>query len=118
MGYMGYPGYMGCMPCWTPDWSWVVLHELEADSGSPTAQAFTGSGGTSGLTVEYLVNKGAASPAVTVEIDAGAATTWKAAALTAGFHAHRFGPLPAGAKLTLTVKDVMARLRWCEPVCC
>jgi hypothetical protein len=106
-------------PCWTPTWTWVVLNELEVDSTSTSAAAFTGEGGASNATVEYLIDQGAAGPAVTVAIVAGGTTTnWTATALTAGFHHHRFGPLPPGAKLTLTGTDVMARLRWCEPVCC
>jgi hypothetical protein len=113
---------MGCMtymPCWTPTWAWVVLNELEVDSTSTSAAAFTGVGGASGASVEYLVDPGAAAPAVTVEIAAGATnTTWTAATVTPGFHAHRLGALPRGAKLTLSATDAMARLRWCEPVCC
>jgi hypothetical protein len=113
---------MGCMtymPCWTPTWAWVVLNELEVDSTSTSAAAFTGEGGASGASVEYLVDQGAAAPAVTVDIaERGTSTTWTATSITPGFHAHRFGPLPRGAKLTLTATDAMARLRWCEPVCC
>jgi len=113
---------MGCMtymPCWTPTWAWVVLNELEVDSTSTSAAAFTGEGGASGASVEYLVDQGAASPAVSVDIVAGGTTTtWTATAIAPGFHAHRFGPLPQGAKLTLSATDAMARLRWCEPVCC
>jgi len=111
--------YMGYAPCWTPAWSWVLLNELEADSKDPTAAAFTGQGGGSGAIVEYLVDKGASSPAVEVDIAGGGmTTTWKATDVAAGFHAHRFGGLPPGAKITLKATDAMARLRWCEPVCC
>jgi hypothetical protein len=111
--------YMGYAPCWTPAWSWVLLNELEVDSKNPVAAAFTGEGGGSGATVEYYVDKGAASPTIEVDIDSGGTTTaWKATAVTAGFHAHRFGAIPRGAKLTLKATDAMARLRWCEPVCC
>ena len=120
---MGYMGYMPCwappMPCWTPAWSWTVLNELEVDSISTTAAAFTGQGGGSGAAVEYLIDQGATSPVVSVQTTAGAtSTTWTATALTPGFHAHHFGSLPQGAKLTLSATDAMARLRWCEPVCC
>lgn len=110
---------MTYMPCWTPNWAWVVLNELEVDSTSTSAAAFTGAGGASGASVEYLIDHGAAAPAVTVEIaDRATNTTWTAATVTPGFHAHRLGPLPQGAKLTLSATDAMARLRWCEPVCC
>ena len=46
-----------------PSLAWVVLNELEVDSTSTSAAAFTGEGGASGASVEYLVDKGAASPA-------------------------------------------------------
>jgi hypothetical protein len=119
MGYMGYLGHMGCAPCWAPAWAWILLNELEADSTSTSAAAFTGEGGASSAWVEYWVDKSAASPAVTVTIDSGGTTTtWTATALTPGFHVRRFGSVPRGSMLTLTVTGVMARLRWCEPVCC
>ena len=113
---------MGCMMhayhCWRPSWAWVVLHELEADASSPTAKSFAGAGGGSGAIVEYLVETGAPAPEVAVDITAGGLTTnWKDTAIAPGFHAHHFGPLPAGAKLTLSATDAMARLRWCEAVC-
>jgi hypothetical protein len=110
---------MGCAPCWAPVWAWILLNELEADSTSTSAAAFTGEGGASNAWVEYWVDKGAASPAVTVTIDSGSTTTtWTATKVTPGFHAHGFGAVTRGAKLTLAVTDTMARLRWCEPVCC
>jgi len=116
-------GYMTCMPCWAPTWApawaWVVLNELDVDSTNTSATAFTGAGGASGATVDYLVDQGAASPVVTVVIVAGGATTtWTDTAITPGFHTHRLGSLPEGAKLTLTATDAMARLRWSEPVYC
>lgn len=110
---------MTYMPCWTPNWAWVVLNELEVDSTSTSAAAFIGVGGASGASVEYLVDQGAANPAVTVDIAAGGtSTTWTATAITPGFHVHPLGPLSQGAKLTLSATDAMARLRWCEPVYC
>jgi len=113
---------MHCMtyaPCWRPIWHWFVLSELEVDSTSTSATAFTGSGGAGNVSVEYLVDPGAASPAVTVNmVSSGSSTTWTATSVTPGFHAHHFGSLPQGVKLTLSATNVMARLRWCEPVCC
>lgn len=113
---------MGCMmhaPRCAPVWGWLVLHELEVDATSPDAGTFTGAGGASGATVEYLVEAGAAAPVVSVDIAAdNFSTTWKDTAIAPGFHVHQFGPLPAGAKLKLSATDAMARLRWCETVCC
>jgi hypothetical protein len=60
-----------------------------------------------------------AGPTVTVIITRdGASTTWKDTAVAPGFHEHHCGPLPAAAKVTLSVTDAMARLRWCEIVRC
>lgn len=116
MGYIHHP-YLPS--CWTPAWMWIVLNEIEADATSSSAAAFTGEGGATAASVEYWIDTGASSPAVSVGIAAGGATTtWNASDVTAGFHAHHFGPLPRGAKLTLTATNAMARLRWCEPVCC
>jgi hypothetical protein len=106
-------------PCWRPGWYWLVLNELDVDSTSASAAAFTGVGGAADVSVEYLVDQGAAGPAVTVNMITGSSTTtWTATSVTPGFHAHRFGSLPQGVKLTLSATDAMARLRWCEPVCC
>jgi hypothetical protein len=113
---------MCCMtrvPWCVPSWGWLMVHELEVDTSSTTASAFTGTGGASGATVEYLVDQGATSPSVSVNIAAGGLTTaWTDTAIAPGFHFHQFGPLPHGAKLTLTASNAIARLRWCEPVCC
>jgi len=113
---------MCCMmrvPYCMPSWGWMVLHELEVDPSSTTATAFTGAGGGSGATVEYLVDKGAASPSVSANITAdGLSTAWSDTGIAPGFHFHRFGPLPRGAKVTLSATNAMARLRWCELVCC
>jgi len=115
MGYMHQP----YMPCWTQAWSWIVLNEIEVDPTSTAAAAFIGAGGATTASVEYWIDTGASSPAVTVGIGSGGGTTtWSASDVAPGFHAHRFGPLPRGAKLTLAATNAIARLRWCEPVCC
>ncbi|HET6183644.1 MAG TPA: hypothetical protein VFA03_08620 [Acetobacteraceae bacterium] len=117
MGWMG--GWNCCAPCWTPAWAWVLVNEIEADSSSPSAASFVGESGAGDATVEYFIDQGASSPAVTVTIVAGGSTTtWNASALGVGFHAHHFGGLHRGTKVTLTATNAMARLRWCEPVCC
>lgn len=117
MGWMGYG--MGRAPCWTPGWAFMMVNELDVDNTSPSGAAFIGEGGSSAVTVDYVIDQGASGPAVTVTIVAGGATTvWNAGTVTAGYHAHHFGAQPRGTKLTLTATNAMARLRWCEPVCC
>jgi hypothetical protein len=117
MGAMGYAA--GCSPRWTPEWALVLVNELDVDSTSPSAAAFIGEGGASDVTVDYLIDQGASSPAVTVTLLAGSSTTtWTATTVTAGYHVHHLGAQPRGTKLTLTATSAMARLRWCEPFCC
>jgi len=98
---------------------YVVVHELDVDPSNTATSGFIGAGGASGATVEYLVETGAPAPQVTVEIvAAGPTTQWQDTAIAPGFHVQHFGPLPRGAKVTLSATDAMARLRWCEKVCC
>lgn len=112
-------GWMGHAPCWTPCWAFMLVNEIEADATSPSGAAFIGEGGAGDVTVDYLIDQGASSPAVTVTLVAGGATTtWNATDVNAGYHAHHFGAQQTGTKLTLTATNAMARLRWCEPVCC
>jgi len=112
-----------------PSWCWghghmvqhfVLVHELEADPSSTIASAFAGEHGGRNAVVEYLVSAGASSPSVEVmTVDTGGATAdWKDSAIAPGFHVHHMGHLQPGAKVTLTVAAAMARLRWCESVCC
>lgn len=115
---------------WCADWRWswphwagptgfVLVNELEADASSTNATAFVGAQGGNNAVVEYLVDAGASSPSVEVTILAGGATTdWKDTGIAAGFHVHHIGHLVPGAKITLTVAAAMARVRWCEAVCC
>ena len=77
-------------------------------------------GTTSAATaVRSQVDTGAVAPSVDVTIVSGGATTdWTDTAIAPGFHVHHIGPLAPGAKVTLTVAAAMARVRWCETVCC
>jgi len=97
----------------------VLVNEVEADPTSPGAASFAGAGGGFGAIVEYLVDAGAAAPAVEVAITSGGSTDdWKDSAIAPGFHIHHLGHLPPGAKITLTATEAMARVRWCETICC
>ena len=111
-----------CDPCGSwPQWggAFLLISDLEADPSNTTASAFAGAHGGGNAVVEYLVDSGATSPSVEVSIVSGGSTTdWKDAAPAAGFHTHPLGQLAPGAKVTLTVAAAMARVRWCETVCC
>jgi hypothetical protein len=98
---------------------YLLVCELEVDADSPSATAFTGGQGAWNATVEYLVDQGVSDPAVEVTIQSNGATTdWKDSGIAPGFHSKTLGPLAAGAKISLTATNSLARVRWCEPVCC
>ncbi len=112
-------GYMMPSPWCAPTWMYVVVHELDVDPSSTAATGFIGAGGASGTTVEYLVDTGAPAPQVSVDIaTSGPTTNWQDTGIAPGFHVQHFGSLPAGAKVTLSATDAMARLRWCEVFSC
>jgi hypothetical protein len=72
------------------------------------------------LTLEYLVNEDAASPSIQIELlSEGTTQSWSATDLEEGYHTEEaFLAADAGTKVTLTVTDAVARLRWCERICC
>jgi hypothetical protein len=98
---------------------YILVCELDADPKNASATAFAGHQGAWNLTVEYLVDQGAAKPEVAVSIvKDGATTKWHDSGAKPGFHHATLGPVAPGAKLSLNVTNLLARLRWCEPVCC
>lgn len=68
------------------------------------------------LTLEYMPIPEAAAPAVQVAItDAGSTSTWSETAISEGYHTKNdFSTVKPGARVTVTVTDSVARLRWCE----
>jgi hypothetical protein len=94
--------------------------ELAADPTQTTATRIVGGVAEASLVLEYLPPNppGSPDPEVTVELtgDAGTSTT-AIKPVPAGFHVKDdFGQVSPGTKLTLTVKNCYARLRWCERV--
>jgi hypothetical protein len=85
---------------------YLLVCELEVDADSPSATAFTGGQGAWNATVEVTIQSN------------GATTDWKDSGIAPGFHSKTLGPLAAGAKISLTATNSLARVRWCEPVCC
>ena len=112
-----------CQPVMLVPFPWVqtVVHEIDADTTTTTAQAFVGGTAPARLTVEYIGEEGgetAGSVTVTVTTDSQTAT-WSDSSIAAGYHVN--DQLPAakpGSKLVLEVTGAVARLRWCETICC
>ena len=72
------------------------------------------------LSLEYLVDAGAASPTVKVTTAAaGSSATWSDDTPAEGYTVRQAVLSAApGTKVTLAVNNAIARLRWCELVCC
>src|SRR3954453_8502825 len=111
-------GY-GCQPCpcGTP---MLSPYELAVASGGATGQAMVGGGSPSRLSLEYVVDDGAASPTVKVTTDsAGSSSTWEETTPGTGYQVKSdFLTVEPGTKVTLDATEATARLRWCELFCC
>jgi hypothetical protein len=100
--------------------STLIPRDLDADPKNASQQTLVGGSTQVSLSLEYLVETGAVSPSVTLTTTSeGASATWSDTAPAVGYHV-REGLLSvtAGTKVTLTVNNATARLRWCERVCC
>lgn len=98
----------------------VVPREIDVDPAGSPKQGFVGGHSDTHLTLEYLVDAGAASPSVEVKLQSGGTTqTWTATDLAEGYHVEdAFLAADAGSKVSISVTDAVARLRWCERICC
>jgi hypothetical protein len=98
-----------------------VPHELDVDVTSPAQEALVGGRCDAHLTLEYLVEAGAAATAqvtVTVTSD-GTTSTWTDTGISEGYHVKdAFLTVKPGSKVKVEVADAIARLRWCETICC
>ncbi len=99
--------------------SQVMTQELEADPAAPR-DAIIGGFAAAHLTLETYVEAGAAAPEVKVTVvQNGTSTTTTSSGLPEGYQMDgEFLTLDPGAKITVEVVDAIARLRWCETVCC
>jgi len=96
----------------------TVVHEIEVAT-STTAEALVGGLAPAQLTLEYLVESGATSPSVTVTVTADGQTTTMSETNTApSYYTRQLSPARPGSKLMLQASNALARLRWCEIVCC
>ncbi len=98
----------------------TMVREIEVDADTPSRQALVGGISDARLTLEYLIEEGADGPSVAVTISApGQTVNWTATDTTAGYHVHdEFGPAQPGTRVTLEASGALARLRWCEAICC
>jgi hypothetical protein len=98
----------------------TVSRDLDADPTNASQQTLVGGSEQVSLSLEYLVETGAVSPSVTLTTTSdGATATWSDAAPAVGYHVQEgLLSVNAGTKVSLTVNNVTARLRWCERICC
>ena len=113
-GY-GY-GASPCL-CGTP---MLSPYELSVASGGAAGQAMVGGISPSRLSLEYVVDDGAASPAIKVKtVSAGSSATWEESTPGTGYQVKSdFLTVDPGTKVTLDATETTARLRWCELFCC
>lgn len=100
--------------------SMPLPQEVSVDSATGMKDVLIGGTTNASLTLEYAPDAGATSPLVKVTVDLdGNTSTWQETSMTDGYHvkSHLFSIEP-GARVTLEVTEAMARLRWCETVCC
>jgi len=98
----------------------TVPRDLNADPASASQTGLVGGADKVSLAIEYLVETGAASPSVSLTvISDGVNSTWSDATPTVGYHVQEAVlTVNPGTKVSITVNNVTARLRWCERVCC
>ncbi|KAA1003833.1 hypothetical protein FVF58_34690 [Paraburkholderia panacisoli] len=97
-----------------------VPRHLEVQQSTTPQSAFVGGREEVLLSVEYLVETGAASPSVSLTTASdGSSSTWTDSTPAVGYHVQEdLLRVKAGTKLTLAVNNVDARVRWCESICC
>ena len=98
----------------------LLAREIDADTATPSKDGLVGGSRPVFLSIEYLVDAGAASPTVKVTTAAGGSNaTWSDDTPVEGYTVRQalLSAAP-GTKVTLAVNNAIARLRWCELVCC
>lgn len=98
----------------------LLAREVDADASAPSKDGMVGGERQVFLSLEYIVDAGAASPTVKVTTAAGSSSaTWSDDAPSEGYTVRQAVLSAApGTKVTLAVNNATARLRWCELVCC
>jgi len=105
---------------WAGSYPMTIPHELTADPTTTPEEALVGGKCDVHLSLEYLVETGAPAPQVTVTITSdGLTSTWNDTGIAPGYHVKEsFASAKPGSKVKLEVVDALARLRWCETICC
>ena len=120
--YTGYWSHYGHQPhnCHHFYPALLVAREIDADTATPASDGLVGGARPVFLSLEYLVDAGAASPTVKVTTAAGGSSaTWSDDTPAEGYTVRQAVLSAApGTKVTLAVNNAIARLRWCELVCC
>lgn len=95
-----------------------VPQELAVDGTSSPKSVFIGGLASASLSLEYL--KTGATPSIKVTItEAGQTATWDITTIPDDYQIkENFAVVSPGAQIEIDVADCMARLRWCEVVCC
>ena len=98
----------------------LLAREIEVDTATPSRDGLVGGARPVFLSLEYLVDAGAASPTVKIATAAGGSSaTWTDDAPAEGYTVRQAVLSAApGTKVTVAVNNAIARLRWCELVCC
>lgn len=112
--YYGYP----YGPYAAPLSHMKVPQELAVDAASSPKTAFIGGLTNVALSLEYL--KSGTTPSIKIAItESGATTTWDITTIPDGYQVkENFASVAPGAEIEIDVADCMARLRWCEVICC
>jgi hypothetical protein len=98
----------------------LLAREIDVDTATPSKDGLVGGARPVFLSLEYLVDAGAASPTVkVVTASGGSSATWSDDAPVEGYTVRQAVLSAApGTKVTVAVNNAIARLRWCELVCC
>lgn len=98
----------------------VSPYELSVAPEGEAGEALVGGTGPARLTLEYLAADGAEAASITLSVEAdGSTSTWEEASPAPGYQVKRdLMSVNPGTRLRLEVTDAMARLRWCETLCC
>lgn len=104
----------------TGDYTQTIPYELTATTASTPQEVLIGGKGDVHLSLEYLADSGASAPAVDIKIESdGTTSTWTESPIPTGYQVKSgFVTVQPGSKVTLSVTEATAKLRWCEMICC
>ena len=97
----------------------LLPQELSVDNTNKVKEIFAGGLEDANLTLEYMpVTPATATVKVTIT-GPGGTTVWDGGGVADGYHVKDdFAPVAPGSKIKIEVNDCIARLRWCEEICC